>query len=113
MTVRAVIALSLLLLVPAAPATADGLAAAMSPPRFELRAEARSTVREIIQITNRAPSPSRLRLRTADFTLTPDSGVTFRDDLAPGSCRPWVALERPEVTLPGGATIRYRFEVQV
>lgn len=113
MIVRAAIAVSLLLLAHAAPAAADGFAALVSPPRFELKAKAHSTVREVIELTNRATSPSRLRLHTADFSLTPDYGVTFRDDLAPDSCRPWVALERPEVTLPGGATIRYRFEVQV
>jgi hypothetical protein len=39
--------------------------------------------------------------------------VQFQDELLPGSCRPWVAIERPEVIVPGGATLRYRFEVAV
>jgi hypothetical protein len=39
--------------------------------------------------------------------------VNFRDDLQPGSCRPWVAIERPEAVVPGGGTLRYRFEVNV
>jgi hypothetical protein len=39
--------------------------------------------------------------------------VTFHEQPLPDSCRPWVAIERPEVSLPGGGTIRYRFEVQV
>lgn len=29
------------------------------------------------------------------------------------SCRPWVAIERPEVVVPGAGTMRYRFEVNV
>lgn len=94
-------------------AAADGFAALVSPPRFELKAKANTTVRQVIEITNRAPAPAKLRVHTADFSLTKDYGVTFRDDLAPGSCRPWVALERPAIVLSGGGTIRYRFEVQV
>ena len=39
--------------------------------------------------------------------------MIFHDELTAGSCRPWVAIERPLVTLPGGGTIRYRFEVAV
>ena len=83
MIVRAAIALSLLLLAHAAPAVADGFAALVSPPRFELKAKAHSTVREVIEITNRAASPSRLRIHTEDLSLRPDYGVVFRDDLAP------------------------------
>src|SRR2546430_13938051 len=45
--------------------------------------------------------------------LGADYSVAFQDELQPDSCRPWVAIERPEVALPGGGTIRYRFEVQV
>ncbi len=114
MSARPTVALALLLLACTMPARAGGgFAALVSPPRFELQAKAHSTVRELIQISNRAVTPSTLRIHTADFSLTPDYGVVFQDQLAPGSCRPWVALERPEVVLPGGATIRYRFEVQV
>jgi len=57
--------------------------------------------------------PSRYRLHTSDFVLGSDYGVTFHEELLPGSCRPWVAIERPLVALPPGGTIRYRFEVQV
>jgi hypothetical protein len=52
-------------------------------------------------------------LRTADWDFSADFNVNFRDDLQPDSCRPWVAIERPEVVVPGGATLRYRFEVAV
>jgi hypothetical protein len=76
-----------------ASAFADGFAAVVSPPR--------------------AASPAPFLFHTADWALAPGFGVTFMDELQPGSCRPWVALERPEATLSAGATLRYRFEVAV
>ena len=102
MSARPTLALALLLLACTMPARAGGgFAALVSPPRFELQAKAHGTVRELIRISNRAVTPSTLRIHTADFSLTPDYGVVFQDELAPGSCRPWVALERPEVVAAG------------
>jgi fimbrial chaperone protein len=97
----------------AADARAEGFAALVSPPRFEVSGKAGATVRQVIEITNRSNSPGRYRMHTSDFVLGADYGVAFHDELLPGSCRPWVAIERPLVDLPAGGTIRYRFEVQV
>lgn len=94
-------------------ARAQEFAALVSPPRFEVSGKAGATVHQVIEITNRSNVPSRYRLHTSDFVLGSDYGVTFHDELLPGSCRPWVAIERPLVALPPGGTIRYRFEVQV
>jgi hypothetical protein len=94
-------------------ALAEGFAALVSPPRFEVSGKAGATVRQVIEITNRSNSPGRYRIHTSDFALGSDYGVAFHDELLPGSCRPWVAIERPLVALPAGGTIRYRFEVQV
>ena len=93
--------------------SAGGFAAVVSPPRFELTSREGTTIRQVIEVTNRSVAPARYRVHTADFTLGPDYGVSFHDELLPGSCRPWVAIERPEVNLAGGATMRYRFEVTV
>ena len=92
---------------------ADGFAALVSPPRFELETQAGKTLRSVIQVSNRSTESSRYIIRTTDWTLSKDFAVTFHDDLQPGSCRPWVAIERPEVVVPGGGTLRYRFEVAV
>ncbi len=92
---------------------AQGFAALVSPPRFELAAQPGKTVRSVIEISNRSTAPSRYLMRTADWNFSADFSVNFRDDLQPGSCRPWVAIERPEVVVPGAATLRYRFEVTV
>jgi hypothetical protein len=94
-------------------ARADGFAALVSPPRFELKTKSGATLRQVIEITNRASSPTKYRIHTADFTLGADYGVNFHDELLPDSCRPWVAIERPLLSLPGAGTARYRFEVQV
>jgi fimbrial chaperone protein len=92
---------------------AQGFAALVSPPRFELAAKPGKTLRGVIEVSNRSTAPARYLIHTADWTLSPDFSVSFHDDLQPGSCRPWVAIERPEVEVPGGGTLRYRFEVAV
>jgi len=98
---------------PSASVRAQGFAAMVSPPRFELSAKPGKTVRGVIEVSNRSSAPGRFLLHTADWTLGRDFSVSFQDDLQPGSCRPWVAIERPKVEVPGGGTLHYRFEVTV
>jgi hypothetical protein len=92
---------------------AQGFAALVSPPRFELATRPGKTLRSVVEVSNRSTAPGRYLIHTADWTLSPDFTVNFHDDLQADSCRPWVAIERPEVVVPGGATLRYRFEVAV
>lgn len=92
---------------------AQGFAALVSPPRFELTAQPGKVLRSVIEVSNRSTAPGHYAIHTADWTLGRDYSVGFHDDLQPDSCRPWVSLERPEVVVPGGATVRYRFEVAV
>jgi hypothetical protein len=93
-------------------ANAQGFAAVVSPPRFELVAKPGEAVRQVVEITNASAQPATYHLRTSDWQLAPDGGVTFPDGLAADSCRPWVAIERHEIQVPGGGSYRYRFEVQ-
>ena len=114
MTVRRLLLTVLLLAaLPLSSARAQEFAALVSPPRFELTGKPGQTVRQVFELTNRSSAPAKFHVHTADFTLDANYSVNFRDDLQPGSCRPWVAIERGEVSLPPGATIRYRFEMQV
>lgn len=92
-------------------AQAQGFNALASPPRFELSAAPGARTRQVVEITNAGALPSKYRIRTADWTLAPDFSVDFFDVLQPGSCRPWVSIERSELTLKGGARARFRFEV--
>src|ERR1700730_1022731 len=107
------ILLFLAAVVPSATVHAQGFAALVSPPRFELAAKPGKTLRGVIAVSNRSSTTARYLIHTADWTLAPDFSVNFYDALQPGSCRPWVAIERPQVEVPGGGTLRYRFEVAV
>jgi hypothetical protein len=111
---RLALAVSLLLAAShAAVVAAAGFAAVVSPSRFELTSRSGATLRQVFVLTNRDGAAAKFHVHTADFSLSADYSLSFQDQLQPGSCRPWVALERPAATLPSGATMRYRFEVQV
>lgn len=94
-----------------APANAEDFAIAVSPPRFELSAKAGETIRAVAELSNRSDAPTGLTFATAEWDLSSDGGVVLSETLRPGSCRPWVAIERREVLLPGRSQLRYRFEV--
>ena len=103
------VALTLAALAPAA--WAQGFAAYISPPRFEVQTEAGKSLRQVIEIQHVGREKGNYRLYTNDWTLNPDNGVTFTDTLTPDSCRPWVAIERRELTLEPDARYRYRFQI--
>jgi hypothetical protein len=84
---------------------------AISPPRFELSTKPGERAREIVEFTHTDARPGAYTVRTADWALRPDGSVDFTDALLPGSCRPWVAIERREVAVSQGRPYRFRFEV--
>jgi len=90
---------------------AQGFAALVSPPRFELNGKPGAKLSEVMEITNAGAQAAKYKLKTTDWTLSDDGAVKFDDALAVGSCRPWVAIERREITVGAGAKYRYRFEV--
>jgi hypothetical protein len=103
-----------LLAVAAIPAVmAQGFSASVSPPRIELQAAPGQTLRQILDIQQAGAQPGRFRIYTNDWTYGLDNTVSFSPALAPGSCRPWVALERRELTVPGNARHRFRIEITV
>jgi hypothetical protein len=93
------------------PVRSAEFALAVSPPRFQLEAKPGEKSRQVLEITNASAEATPLTAKTADWSLAPDSSVTFYDELQPGSCRPWVAIERRELTVPGSKPYRFRFEV--
>jgi hypothetical protein len=94
-----------------AAAQAQGFAAMVSPPRFELSGRPGQTQRQVVEIANADLLSATYRLRTTDWTLDANGVVRLSDPLIEGSCRPWVAIERREITVPTGGRYRYRFEV--
>lgn len=92
---------------------AQEFAAVVSPPRFEERARAGATFRNIIEITNTSARAARYTVQTADWHLDPQGSPVFEPALATNSCRPWVGLEAAQITVPGNGKRRFRFEVAV
>ena len=101
---------ALLVLAAGLPAQAQ-FALAVSPPRFELTAKPGERLRQVIELNNAATSAGHYKVKTADWRLRPDGGVEFFDALQPGSCRPWVAIERRDVKVEPARPYRFRFEV--
>ncbi|SEA71569.1 hypothetical protein [Variovorax sp. YR216] len=93
------------------PAAFSQFALAVSPPRFELKGKPGTPVRDVIELSQIDARPGAYTVRTADWTFKPDATVDFIDALAPDSCRPWVAIERKELTVTPGRPYRFRFEV--
>jgi len=86
-------------------------AAAVTPPRFELSVEPGQLTRQVLEINQATPGAATYRIYSNDWAMNPGGTLTFYDTLQPGSCRPWVAIERKEVTVTMGSRVRYRFEV--
>ncbi len=94
-------------------AQAQGFSASVSPPRVELATKAGQTVRQVLDINHAALQPGRYRIYTNDWTYQPDGSIVFTQELQPLSCRPWVALERRELTIAPRSRHRFRMEVAV
>ncbi|MBT9463765.1 MAG: hypothetical protein IV113_07035 [Hydrogenophaga sp.] len=90
---------------------AQGFAAYITPPRFEVQATPGQSLRQVLEIQHVGSQKGNYRIYTSDWTLQSDNSVTFSDELAADSCRPWVAIERRELTIEPGARYRYRFEI--
>lgn len=86
-------------------------AAAVTPPRFELSVEPGQVARQVLEITHAIPGSGSYRVYSADWSMDASGALTFYDTLQPGSCRPWVAIERRDITVANGSRLRYRFEV--
>jgi hypothetical protein len=85
----------------------------VSPPRFELRAKPGEVLREVLDIGNDAAVPDDFAVSTADWRLNDKGGVEFDEPLQPGSCRPWVRIERHTVAMQPRSVRKYRFEIHV
>lgn len=92
---------------------AQSFSAVVSPPRFELTVQPGKTIRQLFEITQASNDKGNYRLYTNDWVIGADGNAVFSDELAPNSCRPWVSIERRELSIAGNAKIRFRFEIAV
>lgn len=88
-------------------------ALSVSPPRYELKLKPGEQSRQVLEITNSSPQATTFGIKTADWNLEADGSPTFFAELLPGSCRPWVTLERRELTMSGARPYRFRFVINV
>jgi hypothetical protein len=109
-TARLMTALAIVLLLPAI-LHAQSFSAVVSPPRFEVAVQPGKTIRQVVEITQASNDKGTYRVYTNDWTIGADGNAVFSDDLAPNSCRPWVSLERRELTINANAKMRFRFEI--
>jgi hypothetical protein len=109
-TARLMTALAVVLLLPAI-LHAQSFSAVVSPPRFEVAVQPGKTIRQVVEITQASNDKGTYRIYTNDWTIGADGNAVFADDLAPNSCRPWVSLERRELTIAANAKVRFRFEI--
>jgi hypothetical protein len=90
---------------------AQGFSALVTPPRIEMAIKPGQDARQVIEITQVSDQPGRFRVYTNDWQLGSQGSVQFFDELQPNSCRPWVALERRELTVAAQAKVRFRIQV--
>jgi len=85
----------------------------VSPARFELKAKPGQVLTNVLEIGNDAPVEDEFLVSTADWSLSKQGGVEFYDPLKPGSCRPWVRIERRTLKMAPRGMRKYRFEIHV
>lgn len=103
----------LALLFACAHAAAQGFSALIAPPRFELKGKPGQVLTEALDISNPENYLAKFNVSTADWSLTEAGAVTFNEELAPGSCRPWTRIERRDLALNPRAGRKFRFEVHI
>lgn len=95
------------------PALAAPFEVAVSPSRTELSASAGQRVGQSLQLYNVGGQVAALSFRTIDWTLSDKGELRFHDELLPGSCRPWVTLERRTRQIAARANVPFRFQIDV
>lgn len=96
-----------------APALAAPFEMALSPSRFEISGKSAARVGQSLNIFNLGAGATEVSVRTIDWTFSSEGQITYHDELLPGSCRPWVTLERKTVKVSPLSKAAFRFQVDV
>lgn len=86
---------------------------AVAPSRFELSGKRGGRIGQALELQNVGNQATEVAVRTIDWRFGEDGSVSYHDALLPGSCRPWVLLERPRVRLAPRERRSFRFQVDV
>jgi len=97
----------------AGPALAGPFEVAVAPSRFEISGRNTQRIGQSIDIHNVGSGATEVSVRTIDWTYSPEGVIAYTDELLPGSCRPWVTLERKIVKIPARGKAVFRFQVDV
>lgn len=85
---------------------------AIMPSRFELSAKSGARLGQSLDIHNVGVTPTEVSVRTLDWSYSPEGEIAYLDALQPGSCRPWVLLERKTVKVPARGKAGFRFQIE-
>lgn len=96
-----------------APAAAASFEVAISPSRFEISGKSAARVGQSLEIYNLGASTTEVSVRTIDWSYSPEGDITYHDELLPGSCRPWVTLERKTQRINARSKVAFRFQIDV
>lgn len=107
------IALLAFALAAATPAFPAAFEVAISPSRFEVAGKGGARLGQSLTIYNVGNTPTDVAVRTLDWTYTPEGQISYHDELLPGSCRPWVTLERRTLRVPQQGRSNFRFQVDI
>jgi fimbrial chaperone protein len=97
----------------ALPAAAAPFEIGVAPSRFVLAAKPGGRLGQSITVQNIGQTAADVAIRTLDWNFTANGGIEYQEDLAPGSCRPWVTLERRKLTVAPRVHAPFRFQVDV
>lgn len=96
-----------------APGWAAPFEIAVSPSRFEVSGKSGARIGQSLTLYNVGRAATEVSVRTIDWTYSTEGQIGYHDELLPGSCRPWVMLERRTVKIPARAKATFRFQVNV
>ncbi|MGN8083578.1 COG1470 family protein [Variovorax sp. 22077] len=102
----------LALLAAAGMARAAPFELAVTPSRFELAGKAGARLGQSLDIHNLASAATEVTMRTIDWSYSAEGNIGYHDELLPGSCRPWVVLERRSLSVPARSKRSFRFQVE-
>jgi hypothetical protein len=94
------------------PASAAPFEIAIMPSRFELAAKSGARLGQTLDIHNVGTAVTEVSVRTLDWSYSPEGEISYLDALQPGSCRPWVLLERKTVKVPARGKAGFRFQIE-